>query len=365
MADNSLPGAASDANNKSNRTKNRSEQKPPRRKNRGRPRRARSVGGRYPFKHSARVFLVAIKPYYAASTHRTITRALRIIGRAFDELRSAGKVSTTNPRKMTQADIEAYLQWMKDRETRNGVGLRPATQANYLAYLAELLLMFENPVMDRMRALHFVRFPQKVSPEIRTLSETKVEEIRTNLDDMPGWDGEVSRFMTAMYPYSGLRRSELRRARLQDLDISRWNILVAHPKGETRYASEGTAPILQPARQTVLDFLKARDEYLRENGVGECEPLVPKVYTDGRVDYWTDGMWGALKDRAQKHAGIPFRIQYLRATFGQMCKDRGASIESVSKALRHKTTKTTELYYARIRSDDAFRELEEAFAKKL
>lgn len=334
--------------------------------------------GRYPFIPCAQAFLEAIKPYYAASTHRIITRAMRSIGRAFSELRGAGKVSTTNPRKMTQADIEAYLQWMKERKTRNGIGLKPATQANYLAYLAELLLQVENPVMVRMRALHYVRFPQKISPEIRTLSEANVEQIRSVLKSMPGWDGEVARFMVAMYAYSGLRRSELRRARLQDLDIDQWKILVAHPKGETRYAPEGTAPILPPARQTVLDFLKAREEYLHEDedclhededrlhehDVAECEPLVPRIYTSGKVDYWTDGMWGGLKDKAQRHAGIPFRVQYLRATFGQMAKDRGASIESVSRALRHKTTKTTELYYARIRSEDAFRELEDAFAEK-
>ncbi len=320
--------------------------------------------GRYPFIPCAHAFLEAIRPYYAASTHRIITRAMRLIGRAFSELRSAGKVSTTNPRKMTQADIEAFLQWMKERKTSNGIGLKPATQANYLAYLAELLLHVENPVMERMRALHHVRFPQKISPEIRTLSEAKVEQIRSELKSMPGWNGEVARFMVAMYAYSGLRRSELRRARLQDLDIDQWKILVAHPKGETRYAPEGIAPILQPARQTVLDFLKARERLLKENGVTGCEPLVPRVYKDGKVDYWTDGMWGGLKDKAQRHAGIPFRVQYLRATFGQMCKDRGASIESVSKALRHRSTKTTELYYARIRSEDAFRELEDAFAKK-
>ncbi|MEW5747543.1 MAG: site-specific integrase [Candidatus Thermoplasmatota archaeon] len=357
-------GAVPDANSKSSRTNNRSEQNPPRRTRRGRPRRARSVGGRNPFNPCANAFLEAVRPYYAASTHRTITRGLKVIGDAFKALRKKGKVSTINPRKMTQADIEAFLQWMKDRKTKTGIGLRPATQANYLAFLAEMLLICENPVMNRMRALHYVRFPQKVSPEIRTLEQTTVEELRAKLANMPGWDGEVARFAVAMYAYTGLRRSELRKARLQDIDISKWRVLVSHPKGETRYASAGTAPILQPARQTVLDFLKARTKYLTENGVGECEPLVPRIYRDGRVDYWTDGMWGSMKDDAQKHAGIPFRVQYLRATFGQMCKDRGASIESVSKALRHRTTRTTELYYARIRSEDAFRELEEAFAEK-
>jgi integrase len=70
---------------------------------------------------------------------------------------------------------------------------------------------------------------------------------------------------------------------------------------------------------------------------------------------------GTVRANAERWTGIRFRIQTLRATFGQMCKDRGASIEAVSRALRHSTTVTTERYYARIRPEDAFREIEDAF----
>ena len=49
------------------------------------------------------------------------------------------------------------------------------------------------------------------------------------------------------------------------------------------------------------------------------------------------------------------------STFAQMAKDRGVQIEAVSRALRHSNTPTTGQYYARIRADDAFAELEKAF----
>jgi hypothetical protein len=35
----------------------------------------------------------------------------------------------------------------------------------------------------------------------------------------------------------------------------------------------------------------------------------------------------------------------------------------LSRALRHRTTKTTETFYARIRADDAFHEIEKALAR--
>jgi hypothetical protein len=46
-----------------------------------------------------------------------------------------------------------------------------------------------------------------------------------------------------------------------------------------------------------------------------------------------------------------------------MAQDNGAHIEAISRGLRHRSTSTTEAYYARIRADDAFREIERAFAR--
>ncbi len=287
-------------------------------------------------------------------------RGFRTIHGAFVELEGKGKVDSTNPRKLTRDDIAAFMEWMRNRVTRGGSSLSHATQANYMDYLNGFLRFESNGVIDQMRTLHYVRFPQKVSAEVRVLPEARVEEIRTKLRTMPGYWGAVARFMVAMYAYSGLRRSELRRARLEDLRVDTWTILVAHPKGETSWAVAAPAQILPPARKTVSQFLRTRELYLSANGVDACEALVPKI-TDGVVGYWTDAMWGKVKAAAERWSGIRFRIQTLRATFGQMCIDWGGRPDAVSRALRHKTTRTTELYYARIRSDHAFRLLEQAY----
>jgi len=72
-----------------------------------------------------------------------------------------------------------------------------------------------------------------------------------------------------------------------------------------------------------------------------------------------------MKADVEMRSGVKFRIQELRATFGQMCLDVGAQIKDVSKALRHRTTRTTELYYARVRSEHAFRRLNETWKEHL
>jgi len=287
-------------------------------------------------------------------------RGLRTIHGAFLELRSKRRVSTIDPRRLTKDDIAAFMEWMRSRRTRNGGRLAHGTQCNYVNYLNGFLRFEDNAVIDHMQKLRYVRFPQKVPAEVRVLTESSVEEIRSKLRTMPGYEGAMARFMVAMYAYSGLRRSELRLARLRDLSVDTWTIVVAHPKGEGSWAASAPARILNPARGTVKEFLDERSRYLTDAGAGDCEPLVPKV-TDGVAGCWSDGMWGKVKAKAERWCGIRFRIQTLRATFGQMCIDWGGRPDAVSRALRHKTTRTTELYYARIRSDHAFRLLDEAY----
>ena len=181
-------------------------------------------------------YLDAIRSFYAPKTVETMMRGFRSIHKAFKELKSEGKASTTNPRKLTRDDIASFLDWMRQRRTRSGVGLAHATQVNYMDYLNGLLRFENNGVIDQMKKLHYVRFPQKVSTEVRVLSESQVEELRSRLKTMPGYLGETARFIVSVYAYTGLRRSELRRARLEDLRLDSWTIIVAHPKGESSWA---------------------------------------------------------------------------------------------------------------------------------
>lgn len=71
--------------------------------------------------------------------------------------------------------------------------------------------------------------------------------------------------------------------------------------------------------------------------------------------------YGAMAAYAARPTGVGPLPPGVRATFAQVAKDRGATMEAVSRAMRHRTTKTTERYYARIRADSAFAEIERAF----
>lgn len=72
--------------------------------------------------------------------------------------------------------------------------------------------------------------------------------------------------------------------------------------------------------------------------------------------------WGRSAALARRAIDLGL-LKTFRATFAQAAKDAGAPIQAVSRALRHRTTKTTEAFYARIRADDAFREIDRAFER--
>lgn len=140
-------------------------------------------------------------------------------------------------------------------------------------------------------------------------------------------------------------------------------VLVSHPKGEGAWAAPDYAPLPQPARIALEDFLPERAAYL---GGEPCEWLLPLRRYRGTeaTGPWSAAMLRKVKADLSRKSGVSFRgLKTFRATFAQAAKDAGAPIEAVSRALRHRTTKTTEAFYARIRADDAFREIDRAFER--
>ena len=77
------------------------------------------------------------------------------------------------------------------------------------------------------------------------------------------------------------------------------------------------------------------------------------------------GLYAAFKPkqrRLEHESGVEFHLRTFRSTFAQVAKDHNVSIEAVSRALGHRTTRTTEIYNGRIRTESALAEFEQAFA---
>lgn len=100
-----------------------------------------------------RAYLRAIRSYYAPRTLETMNRGLRAVHAASLGLRREGKASTMDPRRLKEADVAAFMGWMRSRRTKNGGVLVHGTQCNYVEYLNGFLRFEDNTVIDRMRVL--------------------------------------------------------------------------------------------------------------------------------------------------------------------------------------------------------------------
>ncbi len=319
------------------------------------------TSGRRPFLAAAKAYLEDVKPYYRESTLQRAARDLRVIDHDLRALRKMGRIPTTNPQRLSELEIGELLLWWKTRPSRNGRTLDPSSQAHLLKVLGNLLGWCGNPVLDMMRKRKHVRFPRELRKPIAILDPMDLDRLRRGAESLPDWEGCVARFLVAFLPATGLRPKEVRLARREDIDLERWTIGIAHPKGEGSWAPSGVeAPILPFAQEAVFDFLEGRRAYLEAE---EHEALIPLRRCDGSLTYWSEPLLRKLKGKLAKASGVRFHLKTFRATFAQMAKNRGAAIEAVSRALRHKTTKTTEEFYARIRADDAFSELRRVFEK--
>lgn len=300
-----------------------------------------------------------VRAYYRPLTLEQMRRDLAVIESDLRALKRERHIETTNPQRLGETEVAQLLLRWQARPARNGMPLDPATQAHYLNTLANLAGWCGNPVLDIMRKRRHVRFPKQIAKPIAVLDAEDLERLRRAADAVPGWNGTVARFLVVFLPGTGLRPKEIRLARLADLDPERWTLSVLHPKGEGSWAAPGSdAPILPFARDAVREFLEERRTFLAG---ADHDALIPYRRFDGTLDYWPAAMLRKLKAEIACLSGVRFSLKTFRATFAQMAKDKGARIEAVSRALRHGSTKTTERFYARIRSEDAFRELERAF----
>jgi len=81
----------------------------------------------------------------------------------------------------------------------------------------------------------------------------------------------------------------------------------------------------------------------------------------GKPLYFSDKAFRKWKKVVSELSGVDFKLKDMRLTWGQDYLDKGAPIEAVSRMMGHKTTKTTETYYARLKEKDAIRAIERSW----
>lgn len=314
--------------------------------------------GRYPFLEVGMRYMAKRKPYLAETTYDDLVRKVKYLSKVFVELKRDGKVRTTNPERMNYEDIGTFVEYIRETGSQNYL-------VSILRFLKQICEYAGNNVFAEMRA-GGEPFPKKIPKNLTSLSARDLKCLQEAAESIHGWTGEVARFIVAIYPYTGLRASELRLAHIEDIDTNNWTIFVRHPKGEQRYAPQRYAPILRPARSAVSRFLEARKQRLHEHGVQEVAPLIP-AYFNGQFVFYGKTGFRTIKDKLEEITAkngnpIRFHLKTFRDTFCQMNIDKDPThLTQVSIAMGHRTTNTTETHYGRMKAGDALNDLQRSW----
>ena len=158
----------------------------------------------------------------------------------------------------------------------------------------------------------------------------------------------------------GLRSKELR---LCDVNCIRmkegtWTVEVRHPKGEGKYGEVREAPIHPDAYPFQTRYFAARAQHVRETLSTTHALFLGSVCTDG---YLATNTVRAYADYVSKDLDIDVDLRKCRRTYGQRLIDLKVPVSVVSVVMGHKSTRTTEQHYARVRAQTAIDDVSKTF----
>jgi integrase/recombinase XerD len=309
--------------------------------------------GRYPFITYAMRYLETVGGIYSDATVKELERRMRRMAKDLQSLKEQNVIDTCDPARMREKEVSTYLKLLRSR------GLSDTGQRHNISALRSILLFCGNPVVDKMRIRYRQMFPTGRSRRYPPIEKKDIDKIHDRAETARDWRKLQAYALVVLALNSGLRTKELRLAQIGDLDRNTWTIVVRHPKGEGKYGQQRTVPILPRARKVIVRYLALRSEMVSKR-MPTNEALFPALGDRGD-GIFSNGKMLTLKGIVEAETGVTFDFRACRRSFGQMCLDNGADVESVSILLGHTTTKTTEGYYCRKRADVALKEVFEVF----
>jgi integrase len=238
------------------------------------------------------------------------------------------------------ATVEAYLSWRRD------AGASPKTAQNYLMALRAFGKWLVVRDVETRNFTEGVAIPKVPRRAPRFLNHEQVRQALA-LAVQNGVGAEV-----AVAIYSGLRLSELRRLRWQDIDFAAKSIVVEDTKGN-RIKAVPLHPLAAQALQARRDadgrydwvFAGARRKQVGK--VGGWNPNRPR-----RMNTWfriLKPLQDAMPIFRQAPKGSVTRGWHLfRHTFASLLVQAGVNIKKVSVWMGHSSVVTTEKYYAHL-----------------
>jgi integrase len=322
----------------------------------GRKRKGRSMG-RYPFLTWAMKYLESVGAIYAQATFAELHRRYRRMSQDLGALFESGKVSTTNPEKISVDDILAYITYLKKRGmSENGILHNLGPLNNLLAYAG-------NPAVTVFKQRYRSFLPKKRMKRYSPMDESVRQRIFSKAEQMNecDWKRQMAYALVVLAICTGMRNKEIRLCKVTDLDLPRKRIIVEHVKGEGSYGQARPVAIRPEAIGIMEKYLRVRNKKVMEKCPNNLA-LFPAL-RDSEDGYFSSNGIRVLKSIVEKEMGVKFDLRTCRRTYGQMAIDEGLDLESVSVLMGHNTTKTTENYYCRKPAETAIKEAQNIWTR--
>jgi len=294
---------------------------------------------------------MSVRNRLSQSSKEALNRRYKKIAENVRDLCAQGRMTTTSPANFTVDDFVAFVKY---RQSLN----KSASDLNhYISAMNQLMLFCGNGHGEEALRRNPDLRPQTSSPRKNPLPESVYDSILGKYEEIDKNDFHWVRAyaLVLMYIGTGCRNKELRLAEIGDLDTDSWTLRIRHPKGETSYAGERLVLIPEELRPIVKNYLEIRWIWLRLHKVQDSGALFFALDSDH--GFLSGNSVRRIKDKVASAIGFSFELRDCRRTYGQRYLDHGADIQSVSKSMGHKTTRTTELYYARIADEVVLQDL--------
>ena len=305
---------------------------------------------RYPFMAAVNRFMESYFGVYAPGMYSELQRRYPKISKQLIELEIEGKISTTDPSKLTPEDIKAYVTYLKSKK------LKEASVSHDLSAIRNLCMFISGNNCVEVAKIQYpilfqrqrhVRLPVTERPEFERICEY------ANSFSPAGNYRLIRGAAEVMLTYgAGLRTQETQHTKIRHLDPQLRYIYLDHVKGMNSYGSCRTVPIRPEAAHILSVWLKVRksdSEYLFPNQQGQ---------------FLSTNSFEVDRRFFVANSGIEFDYRKCRRTYAQYLIDEGIPIEEVAVILGHASSRTTERAYARPRDDRVVRKIIEKWKIK-
>jgi integrase/recombinase XerD len=240
-----------------------------------------------------------------------------------------------HPGEVTKPVLERYQRSLFHYRKADGAPLSFRTQASYLVpvkglfrWLAQTNRILFNPASE----LALPRIERRLPRVILNLAEVEAVLAGPDLDEPVGLRDRA--IMEVLYS-TGMRRSELCRLRLHDLDVDRGTVIIVEGKGRR----DRMVPIGSRALAWV-------DRYLLEVRPGLVVPPdegIVFLTVEGN-DLTPDHLTGKIGAYVRAATGKPGSCHTFRHTMATLMLEGGADIRHIQEMLGHVQLSTTEIY---------------------